>query len=174
VRLPQGWHISSDNTLCMVQPHPDPKFHDTTHFIQLKCNLYGCKQAAHNWYQHLSQGLLAEGFTQSKTDPYLYLHQDRLMVFYTDDFLIFATEDSTINALINDLSKMFILEDQGTMQNYLGICIMTDNDTKTINMTQTRVIESIIKDIGLDANSNTKNNPSLLHPAHRSNQHTMH
>ncbi len=61
MRLPQGWFISSDQTL---QPHHDPRYNDTSHYIKLKKNLYGCKQAARNWFQHLIQGLLAEGFCQ--------------------------------------------------------------------------------------------------------------
>jgi hypothetical protein len=40
MRLPQGWYIAPDGTL---QPHSDPKYHDSSHFIQLKKNLYGCK-----------------------------------------------------------------------------------------------------------------------------------
>jgi hypothetical protein len=90
MRLPQGWHLASDGSL---QPHSDPKYNDTQHFIKLKRNLYGCKQAARNWYQHINQGILSEGFTQSKTDPCLYLRHDCLMVLYTDDCLIFAKED---------------------------------------------------------------------------------
>jgi hypothetical protein len=70
MHLPQGWHISQDGSL---QPHNDPKYNGTSHFIKLKCNLYGCKQATRNWFQHLNQGILAKGFTQSKVDPCLYL-----------------------------------------------------------------------------------------------------
>jgi len=40
MRLPQGWYIAADGTL---QPHSDPKYNDTTHYIKLNKNLYGCK-----------------------------------------------------------------------------------------------------------------------------------
>jgi hypothetical protein len=87
------------------------------------------------------------------------------MVIYTDDCLIFAKEDSTIDTLINNLSQTFLLEDQGNVQDYLGIRITSDPVSKTINMTQTGLIESIIKDVGFDLNSNTKATPadSILH-----------
>ncbi len=139
MRLPQGWRAAPDGTL---QPHWDPKFHDTTHYIQLKCNLYGCKQAAHNWFQHLNQGILAEGFQQSKIDP------------------------SIINDLIKNLSQTFLLEDQGSVHDYLGISITSDTNTKTITMTQTGLIESTIVEVGLTLNSNTKTTPtdSILYP----------
>jgi hypothetical protein len=32
MQLPQGWHL--DHNGCL-QPHPDPKHHDTSHYIQL-------------------------------------------------------------------------------------------------------------------------------------------
>jgi hypothetical protein len=38
-----------------------------------------------------------------------------------DDCLIFVNEDSTIDALITNLSKTLLLEDQGAVQDYLGI-----------------------------------------------------
>ncbi len=59
--LPQGWHIDQSGPL---QQCSDPKHNDTSHYIQLKRNLYRCKQAACNWLHHLSQGILAQGFYQ--------------------------------------------------------------------------------------------------------------
>jgi hypothetical protein len=66
MRLPQGWFY--DSTMISLQQHIDSKFNDTSHFIHLKRHLYGCKQATRNWYKCLNQGILAEGFYQSKTD----------------------------------------------------------------------------------------------------------
>jgi hypothetical protein len=56
MRLPQGWFTALDGAL---QPHSDLKYNDRSHFIQLNKNLYGCKQTAHNWFQYLTQGILA-------------------------------------------------------------------------------------------------------------------
>ncbi len=163
MRLPQGWYLDQNGTL---QPHSDPKFHDTSHFIQLCRNLYGCKQATRNCFQHLNQGILSEGFIQSKIDPCLYLRSDCIMVIYTDDCLIFGKDDTTINELVANLSKTFLLEDQGMVQDYLGIRIQKDTSAKTISMTQTGLIESIIANVGLSTDSNTKTTPSdsILYP----------
>jgi hypothetical protein len=94
MRLPQGWFVNSFGEL---QQHSNPKFRDKEHFLQLKKNLYGCKQAARNWFKYLSQGLLSQGFVQSKIDPCLYLRHDCLMVVYTNDCLIFARSDTVID-----------------------------------------------------------------------------
>jgi len=158
MRMPQGWFVAPDGKL---RQHPDPKYHDTMHYIKL-C----CKQAARNWFKYLSAGLLSHGFTQSKLDPCLFLRHDCIMVIYTDDCLIFAKEDSTINALLSALSQTYKLEDQGTVNDYLGICISKDFTSKTISMIQTGLINSILDDLNLVSSSNTKDTPALgiLHP----------
>jgi len=100
----------------------------------LKKSLYGCKQAACKWFQFLKQGILAQGFQLSNVDPCLFLHSDCIMVIYTDDCLIFAKEDSTIDQLIGELYKTYLLEDQGNIQDYLGIRITSDPNNKAITM----------------------------------------
>jgi len=129
-------------------------------------NLYGCKQAARNWFQFLKQGLLKEGFVQSKNDPCLYLRNDCILVVYTDDCLIFSPSGSIIDTIIKNLSDTYLLEDQGNVQDYLGIWIVQDPTTKSISMTQSGLIESVINDVGLTSSSNGKTTPadSILYP----------
>jgi len=52
--------------------------------MKLKQNLYGCKQAANNWFRNLTKGLLKRGFTQPKTDQCLFLSNDCILVVYAD------------------------------------------------------------------------------------------
>jgi hypothetical protein len=161
--LPQDWHINAEGAF--VQ-HPDPTFNDKSHFIKLQCNLYGCKQAARNWFKHLTQGLLQEGFRQSAVDPCLFLRADCLLIVYTDDCIIFSREDSIIDALIRNLSQSFLLEDQGSVQDYLGIRIIKDPIYKSISMTQPGLIESVLADLNLLQDSKPKDTPSvgILYP----------
>lgn len=121
MRMPQGWFIDTNGDL---QPHSDPTFHDKEHYIKLKKNLYGCKQAARNWFKYLTHGLLSQGFVQSKVDPCLYLWNDYMMVVYTDNCLVFARDDKVIDELITTLSATYKLEVQGRVNHYLGIHIM--------------------------------------------------
>jgi hypothetical protein len=55
MRVPQGWYVNDQGRL--VQ-HTDPKFQDKAHYLKLKKNLYGCKQAARNRFKKLSEGLI--------------------------------------------------------------------------------------------------------------------
>jgi len=118
MRIPQGCFIDSNKTL---QQHLYPHFNDTAHYIKLCHNLYGYKQVARNWYNHLSQGILSAGFTQSKIDPCHFCHSDCFIVLYTDDTLIFAKDDATIDAVIKTLSENFQLEGKGSVSDFLGI-----------------------------------------------------
>jgi hypothetical protein len=163
MRLPQGWYLDDTGKL---QQHPDPRHHDLHHYIQLKRNLYGCKQAARNWFHFLTQGLTSLGFYQSKLDQCLYLRNDCIMVVYTDDCLIFAKDDNVINSLLDKLSSTYLLEDQGDVNDYLGIHIFKDTTKRTITMTQPGLIESIIADLNLNPNANISHTPSdsILHP----------
>ena len=144
--LPEGWLV----------PHPDTKFHDINHFIQLKKNLYGCNQAAQNWFADLSKGFLKQGFRQSAIDPCHFLWKDYMMNVYTDDCLLFAQNDAVIDSLITALSKDFLLEDQGTIHDYLGIRIKKDPVNKTITISQPGLIKSTLSDLGLAHDSKSK------------------
>jgi hypothetical protein len=163
MRMPQGWHADAIGNL--VQ-HPDPSFQDTKHYIRLKRYLYGCRQAARNWFAYLTTGLLAHGFKQSLHEPCLYLRHDCIMIIYTDDCLIFANNGSTIDTLIKSLNEYYMLEDQGTASDYLGIRIQKDSTTCQITMTQPGLIDSILQDLHLILGSHSKDTPAMgiLHP----------
>jgi hypothetical protein len=157
MRPPQGWFVVPNGVLLQ---HSYPKHSDTLHYVQLHHNLYGCKQAAYNWYHHLNKGILAQGFYQSKIDPCLYLWSDCIMIFYTDDTLIFAREDSIIDEVVKNLSLSYNLEDQEAVSDFLGTRISTDSKTKTITMTQPGLIESILQDLGFHSSTNMKYTPA--------------
>jgi hypothetical protein len=102
MQMPQGWTINDQGQL--VQ-HPDTTYHDKSHFLHLRRNLYSYKQAAHNGFKHLTQGLLRELFCQSAVDPCLFLCNDCLLILYMDDCIIFSKQDKTINTLLRNLLK---------------------------------------------------------------------
>jgi hypothetical protein len=49
MRIPQGWYFDP-STKQLHQDTSDPCSVDKEHYIRLKRNLYGVKQAARNWY----------------------------------------------------------------------------------------------------------------------------
>jgi hypothetical protein len=163
MHVPQGWHVNHSGKLAQ---HQDPKFQDKSHYLKLKKNLYGCKQAARNWFKMLSEGLLKEGFVQSATDSCLFLQQDCLIVVYVDDCLFFSPHSSTIDSVIKALSMTFKLKDEGGVSAFLGVQIRKDPVARIIAFTQPGLIDQIIRDVGVTEQSKGKDTPvdSILHP----------
>jgi len=165
MKIPQGW-CYNPQTQCLIQ-HTNPAHCNQSYFIKLKRNLYSCKQAAHNWYMHLIKGLKACGFHQSSVDPCLFIRSNCIIVLYTDDCCIFGLSNDVIDALLQDLQEEFILQDQGSIDNFLGIHIeWTLNESSGvvdhISLTQTGLIYSILRDLGL-LHDNSRN--ELCDPA---------
>lgn len=163
MKVPQGWYVDSSGNL--VQ-HANPKYNDNTHFLRLKKNLYGCKQAARNWFRHLSEGLRCEGFHQSETDSCLFLRDDCIVVVYVDDCLLFSPSSTVIGDVITYLSRSLKLKDKGDVAAFLGVNVQKDTASKTIQLTQPSLIDQIIRDVSLIIHSKSKETPadSILHP----------
>jgi hypothetical protein len=161
LRVPQGWYIEHGR----LKQHFNPKFNDVSHYMRLKRNLYGCKQAAHNWFKHLTKGLIQRGFTHSKTDQCLFLGKDCILVVYVDDCLLFAGDSTVIDKLIRDLSTSILLQDEGDVNAFLGVQINEDPVTHTITFTLPSLLQQVLHDVGIRANSNGKDTPadSILH-----------
>jgi len=153
-------------TTCHLWQNADPVFCDKSQFIKLKCNLYGCKQASHSWYMHLIKDLLAQGIHQSTIDPCLFICSDCIIILYTDDCCIFGLNDHAINSLLASLSKEIVLQDEGTIKNYLGINITKVHNPSTckfdITFTQTGLINSILGNFKLIS---TDSSPEPHNPA---------
>jgi hypothetical protein len=46
---------------------------ERTHVLKLLKNMYGLKQAGHNWYNSLTDHLIQHGFRQSQVDKCLFI-----------------------------------------------------------------------------------------------------
>lgn len=163
MRIPQGWYYSDGD----LHQHPNPRHRDTDHYIRLAKTLYGVKQAARQWYLHLKQGLLNLGFTASAIDPCLFIRDNCLILLYVDDCLIFSQTTDVIDDLLNTLQSTYVIGEQGTVQDFLGLRISTDSDG-ALHFQQEGLINSIISDLHL-TDSASKPTPAVhvLHPDER-------
>lgn len=78
---------------------------------------------------------------------------------YVNDCLIFASDDMTIEKLLDQLSGIFHLHDEGDVSAFLGVQLHKDTTTKTIALTQPGLIKQVIKDIDFDQFSKGKDTP---------------
>jgi hypothetical protein len=58
--------------------------------LKLKRKLYGLIQASRNWCIKLRAIYERLGFKQSKSDPWLFLRKDMIIILYTDDCLLYT------------------------------------------------------------------------------------
>jgi len=76
-----------------------------------------------------------------------------IITLYMDDCCVFAINDAVINKLIASLGEEFVLQDEGSIENYLGIHVTqqlnSDGTVKTITLTQLRLITSILSNLGI-------------------------
>jgi len=77
-----------------------------------------------------------------------------------DDCLLFAPEQMMLDNVISDLSKRYILQNEGDVSAYLGIQVTKDPKAKTITLSQPGLIKQLIQDIDLDGLSNGKDTPA--------------
>ena len=89
--------------------------------LQLKKNLYGSKQGSRVWYNFLKQGLLNQGFEQSKTDPAVFYKGQTIFVVYVDNGILIGPNKEEIDNIIEDIWKEYNLTDEGDLNKYPGI-----------------------------------------------------
>ena len=151
-----------------------PGYEDgTDNVYQLQKALYGLKQAGRAWRLELDRVLLeALGFTRSQADPCLYHRISNteltLIGTYVDDCLVASSNLDTILALKTDLRKYFDITDLGEASLYVGIQITRRRAERTISLSQSRYIDTILARFGMDT-CNSVSTPldanSILSPA---------
>jgi hypothetical protein len=112
--------------------------------LQLKRNLYGLVQVLPNWFLKLSAIYEILGFKQSKSDPYLFLRKDMIIVLYTDDCLIYARDTKEIESFVKTLCDDYklTLNDPDPIDDFLGIHFF-HQDNGELHMTQTGLIDAV-------------------------------
>ena len=134
--------------------------------LKLNKSLYGLKQAALCWFDKLKEALLACGWTQPlpHLEPCLFTKNGVICLVYVDDCLFFARNKEHITKYIQEIQKSgFELTVENDVYGFLGVEFTRDPATGKVSMTQTGLINKIIKLTGLE-NSNPKKTPADLVP----------
>ncbi len=130
-------------------------------------NLYGLRQAAKTWFEHLRDSLIAgrseggHGFQQSAIDPCIFYREGIILISWVDDCLIFSNTKELADKVIADLHESFSLTEEEDVSAYLGVQLSINEDD-TVSLTQPFLIQRIIDSLG-DAISeaNVKSTPAV-------------
>jgi hypothetical protein len=116
------------------------------HILQ---NIYGSRDAGRTWSIHLDKGLVELGFTRSAIDDCLYYRGHTLFLVYVDDGIIMDPDPSAVDKAMTDLASKFDIEDEGAVDEYLGVKVSKGDEEGTLNMAQPHLIDSILEDLRL-------------------------
>ena len=124
------------------------------------------KNKSQRFGDFLHEGLVKAGFQQSQVNPCLYYSHNLIFLIYIllDDCLLLSPSDAVIDTPIQDLQpakKCFNMEDQGMVNEFLGIKVPHQDDG-TINLTQPQLIELTLQDLHLSQpNITPRKTPAL-------------
>ncbi|CAI7810865.1 unnamed protein product, partial [Closterium sp. NIES-53] len=114
----------------------------------LRQPVYGLRQAPREWHDTVRTTLAALGFAPSTADPSLFLHTSLppfYILVYVDD-LVFATADTAGLAHVKfKLQKRHTCTDLGELRSYLGLQITRDRAQRTINLTQSHMVQQVLQ-----------------------------
>ena len=130
-----------------------------THVLKLLTNIYGQKQGAKVWHDHLVSKLQSIGFTRSSVDDCVFYRGTTIFVVYVDDGLAFDSSGDNLDEFIQELRDTGLnIEDMGHPSDYIGVNLSKDKDT--FHFTQRALIDSIIDDVGLTNSKKVKSVPA--------------
>ena len=90
MELPQVFNVGPESGGCV---------------LKLQNNLYGLKQARHNWFKKISSALGNLSINPIKVDPCVFIGDDIIVLVYVDDCLIFSQDKDKINQFIDKLKN---------------------------------------------------------------------
>lgn len=117
---------------------------------KLNKGIYGLKQSGCKWYERLDECLTSLGFTKSESDPSLYTMRRSdgtylILLVYVDDLPLASNSARLMITVKNLLAKQFEMSDLGEPTWILGVKIIRNKQTGTIQLNQSRYIIDILK-----------------------------
>jgi hypothetical protein len=120
---------------------------------KLQKSLYGLKQAGRQWNSKIDSTLLSLSFTRLEADHCIYVYQDGqvviFIILYVDDLILISNALSRLVALKRSLSQLYQMKDLGEAEYILGIQIVRDRANRTLHISQTGYIKTILERFGM-------------------------
>ena len=114
---------------------------------RLKKCLYGLKGSPHFWNLTFHDWLISIGFEQSPVDPCLYTKSGLFVLIWVDDALKVGTTDM-IAWFEDEFDKRFVGTHTAEVEMFVGIEIIRDRASRTLELRQTEYIDKFLKRFG--------------------------
>jgi len=120
------------------------------YLLLIKRNIYGSKDAGRVWYLYLKEKLEKIGFTASENDECVFFKGRAMYVLYTDDSILAGPDPKELDDILRQIKAIGLeITSEGGLDDFLGVNIERKEDG-TVHLTQPRLIQSILEDLGLD------------------------
>ncbi|CAI7811562.1 unnamed protein product, partial [Closterium sp. NIES-53] len=105
-----------------------------------------------------STTLGALGFAPSTADPSLFLRTDTTLppfyvLVYVEDLVFATTESEALSHVKSELQKRHTCTDLGELTSYLGLRITQDRALRTITLTQSHMVQQVLRRFGFTYSS---------------------
>jgi hypothetical protein len=136
-------------------------------FLHLLKSIYGLHQSGREWNIHITENLIKLGFTQSRSDPCLFIRKNKdktgFILLYVDDLVIMALTSGEVNDIKTELKKEYSISDLGEAKHILGLQI--EHVRKGIYLGQPAYIDQIIGNADMN-DCSIKHTPMSVDWAH--------
>ena len=139
----------------------DGEVNNQDYLLEIHKNIYGQRQAGRVWNKNLVEKLLKIGFRQSKHDECVFFKGKAMYVLYTDDSILAGPDSAELDDIMKQIRDVGLkITSEGGIEDFLGINVDKQEDGSYL-LTQTRLIDSILDDLGLNKkNVATKMTPT--------------
>jgi len=120
---------------------------------QLQKSLYGLKQASHVWNKLLDSMLRKLGFDRFSKDTCVYLYRSTdtfiILAVHVDDMLMVSNSNSKLAKMKLALGQHFKVKDLGEVNFLLGIRVVRNRESGSIELLQQAYIDQLLKHFNL-------------------------
>jgi len=138
-----------DEEIYMEQPEGFKVPGSSNKVYRLLHALYGLKQAALAWNKELHKSLLKLNFKRSKSDPGVYIFQDKsgimLFIVYVDDGLLMSNSAKLLKKKKTAFLNIWEARNMGPVKEYLGFQITRNRVKRSMVLHQHPYVLKILK-----------------------------
>ena len=140
--------FDKDEEIFMEQPPEYEEKDRRLYVLRLLKTIYGLKQSSRKWYEIICRLMAELGFTRSEYDPAVFYWREgndiMIIVIHVDDCTIAGNSQKLIDDCKAKVKSRYAMTDLGPISWVLGIKITRNLDDRTLGLSQTSYIDSIL------------------------------
>jgi hypothetical protein len=123
---------------------------------RLRKSIYGLKQASHNWNKVIDTWLQQYGLKATQSDPCVYVKEDprnentMMVLLWVDDLILGGNSKTALSKFKKDIGDRFKIKDLGSLTWILGMEVLRDRVTRTIELRQSSHIDQMLIKFGMN------------------------